>query len=129
MPTIGSILQKTRVQQERTLQEVSSALHIKTEYLEALEQDAYERIPGAVFAKGFIRNYGNYLGLDGTGLVQAYKTSYEQWRPQPEIRPVAVKKKKTAKSRRVKKRKGKWPEITIIAGVIIFLLLMVWLVW
>lgn len=40
-------------------------LNIKREYLEALEKDEYDAIPGAVFVKGFLRNYGNFLELDG----------------------------------------------------------------
>lgn len=97
MTSIGTVLQEKRVQQGRTLQEVSDALNIKKEYLEALESETYDVIPGAVFVKGFIRNYGNYLGLDGPKIVEQYKASYEQWRPKPEVRPVAKKKKKKVK--------------------------------
>ena len=126
MTSIGTVLQEKRVQHGRTLQEVSDALNIKKEYLEALESETYDVIPGAVFVKGFIRNYGNYLGLDGPKIVEQYKASYEQWRPKPEVRPVAKKKKKKVKP---KKRQGKWPEITIIAGIVIFFLLLIWSIW
>ena len=45
----------------------------KTTYLEAIEDGNYAVIPGRVYAKGFIRNYGNYLGLDGDRLVKVYQ--------------------------------------------------------
>lgn len=129
MVSIGIALQEARIQQGRTLQEVSDALNIKKEYLDALEKEEYDAIPGSVFVKGFIRNYGDYIGLDGQSLVREYKISYEQWRPQPEVRPVTIKKKKTKTKHKPRKHHGKWPEITIIAGVVIFLLLIIWIIW
>ena len=50
--------------------------------------------------------------------------------PQPEVRTIMpVKKKKVRKdsNKKKKQRQGKWPEITIIAGIIIFLLLIIWI--
>ena len=68
MSSLGTILRKEREKQGRTLKEVSDALNIKQKYLEALEKDTYDDIPGVVFMKGFTRNYGNYLGLNGETL-------------------------------------------------------------
>lgn len=129
MSSLGTILRKEREKQGRTLKEVSDALNIKTEYLEALEKDTYDDIPGVVFVKGFTRNYGNYLGLDGAALVQKYKGTFVATVPQPDVRPAAVqhvpqKKKKNGKKRN---KQGKWPEITIIAGIVICLLLIIWI--
>ncbi|ETJ28943.1 hypothetical protein Q604_UNBC16509G0001, partial [human gut metagenome] len=42
-------------------------------YLEAIEDGNYDIIPGQVYVKGFIRNYGNYLDLDGDRLVKVYQ--------------------------------------------------------
>ena len=108
---------------------MSDALNIKRDYLEALEKDEYDAIPGAVFVKGFIRNYGNFLELDGVALAREYKENVEERTPQPEVRTIMpVKKKKVRKeSKKKKQRQGKWPEITIIAGIIIFLLLIIWI--
>lgn len=133
MPTVGEVLRTERERQGRTLKEISDALNIKRQYLAALEEDRYDDIPGVVFVKGFIRNYGNYLGMDGGALVDTYKASLTGRTPQPEVRaamPVRRSKdKKRAKHKEAKKkgRNGKWPEITIIAGVILFLLLIVWI--
>lgn len=129
LASVGKMLQEERIRQKRTLKEISDALNIRQNYLEAVEANQYAIIPGSVFAKGFIRNYGNYLGLDGAALVDEYKASVEEKTPRPEVRTVVLPKKK--KERRVeskrKGRQGKWPEITIIAGVVIFLLLILWI--
>src|SRR5450756_94095 len=37
---------------------------IRTRYLAALERGDYRELPGAVYTKGFLRNYALYLGLD-----------------------------------------------------------------
>lgn len=133
MPTVGEVLRTERERQGRTLKEISDAINIKREYLAALEADRYDDIPGVVFVKGFIRNYGNCLGMDGGALVETYKSSLNGRTPQPEVRaavPVRrgkAKKKERHKEAKKKGRNGKWPEITIVAGVILFLLLFVWI--
>lgn len=86
MSSIGERLQHTRETQGMTLQEVSHAINIKEEYLSAVESNEFDCIPGVVFVKGFIRTYGNYLGLDGTALVEEYKREYVHKTPQPEVR-------------------------------------------
>lgn len=127
--SIGEVLRLAREQQGLTLQDVSDALNIKRAYLEALEKDEYDAIPGAVFVKGYLRNYGNFLELDGVALAKEYKENVEERTPQPEVRTIMpMKKKKVRKEPKKKKqRQGKWPEITIVAGIIIFLLLIIWI--
>ena len=39
---------------------------IRARYLAALERGDYKELPGAVYTKGFLRNYALYLGLDPT---------------------------------------------------------------
>ena len=126
--SIGEVLRLAREQQGLTLQDVSDALNIKREYLEALEKDEYDAIPGAVFVKGFLRNYGNFLELDGIALAREYKENVEERTPQVRtIMPVKKKKVRKDSNKKKKQRQGKWPEITIIAGIIIFLLLIIWI--
>ena len=108
MPTVGEVLRTERERQGRTLKEISDALNIKRQYLAALEEDRYDDIPGVVFVKGFIRNYGNCLGMDGGALVDTYKASLTGRTPQPEVRaamPVRRSKdKKRAKHKEAKKK-------------------------
>ena len=65
MAELGEELRRERVRRNLTFKDIEQVLHIKTTYLEAIEDGNYAVIPGRVYAKGFIRNYGNYLGLDG----------------------------------------------------------------
>lgn len=130
MSSVGEVLRLERERQGRTLKEVSDALHIKREYLSALEEEQYDDIPGAVFVKGFIRNYGNYLDLDGAVLVEEYKAAAANIRtPRPEVRPAPSGRTRPRRRAAKRRRKsGRWPEITIVAGVILFLLLIIWMI-
>ena len=78
MKKVGEYLQKLRVEKNVSLEEVAEKTGIRVQYLQALENGDYNKIPGDVFIKGFIRNYGNYLGVDGNGLVDAYIKENEQ---------------------------------------------------
>ena len=74
MAELGEELRRERVRRNLTFKDVEQVLHIKTTYLEAIEDGNFSVIPGRVYAKGFIRNYGNYLGLDGSRLVKNYES-------------------------------------------------------
>lgn len=73
MASIGEELQRERQRKNISLAEAERVLHIRAIYLEALENDDFKVIPGDVYAKGFLRNYGNFLGLSGDRLVESYK--------------------------------------------------------
>ncbi len=74
---IGAYLRTHREKKKLSLEEVAKQTGIKEHYLADLESGDFSKIPGDVFIRGFLRNYGNYLGLDGNGLVEAYRTGSE----------------------------------------------------
>lgn len=126
MSSIGNILRTERETQGRTLTEVSKAVYIKTKYLSALEEENFAAIPGEVYVKGFIRAYASYLGMDGEELVAQYDGPSESILLQKETLTAVTE---GGKGRRRRRRKAvSWPEITIVVGVILFILLIVWLI-
>lgn len=72
MKHIGEYLKQRRCEKNITLEEVASQTGIREQYLTGLESGDFEKIPGDVFIKGFIRNYGNFLEENGNDLVEAY---------------------------------------------------------
>ena len=46
---------------------------IRARYLAALERGEYRELPGAVYTKGFLRNYALYLGLDPEDVIRQWK--------------------------------------------------------
>ena len=79
---IGKTLREAREAKGLTLAQVSDTTRISKAYLQAVEEDAYQKIPGEVFVKGVLRGYGNFLGLDGATLVVQYKILAQGMRPE-----------------------------------------------
>ena len=72
MASFGETLKRERELREISLREVSDATKINLRYLEALEQNRFEVLPGGLFNRGFIRAFAAYIGLDGEALVNSY---------------------------------------------------------
>jgi cytoskeleton protein RodZ len=71
--TVGDLLRRTRQEQGVAVEQVAGALRIRAAYLTAIEQARYDRLPGPVYALGFVRAYANALGLDGDEAVRRFK--------------------------------------------------------
>lgn len=61
---IGDLLKKLRTSKGLHLREVEESLHIRRSYLEAIEESEYEKIPSEVYARGFLKNYARFLGVN-----------------------------------------------------------------
>ena len=70
--TAGDILAPERQHLGLNEKEVADQLHITMHYVKALESDNYEKLPGAVFAKGYLKSYALLLGLDVGDLLSRY---------------------------------------------------------
>jgi cytoskeleton protein RodZ len=72
MANFGETLKRERELRKISLREVSEATKIGLRYLEALEENRFDQLPGGLFNKGFIRAYAKFIGLDGETLVNVY---------------------------------------------------------
>jgi len=70
---LGDVLRAAREAKGIDLARVERDTKIRTRYLSALETGDYRELPGAVYTKGFLRNYGVYLGLDPEYLIDLYR--------------------------------------------------------
>jgi cytoskeletal protein RodZ len=84
---IGSSLRQAREKRGLELDAVQRALRIRRRYLEAIENDRFDQLPGEVYARGFLREYADFLGLDGSIYVEEYNARFA---PREE-HPIAVK--------------------------------------
>jgi len=71
---IGRVLERARKDRGLSLEEAEKATKIRRRYLEGLEQDDYTVLPDAVYARGFLKTYANFLGLDGEELSKELRT-------------------------------------------------------
>lgn len=72
MEEIGKTLREARTRLGLTLEEAERSTRIRTYHLEALERGDLNSLPSQVQARGFLRNYADYLGLDSEPLLQRY---------------------------------------------------------
>ena len=63
---IGGSLREARLKRNLTPADVQKAIRIRDRYLQALEEERWELLPGDAYAKGFLRTYAEFLGLNGT---------------------------------------------------------------
>ncbi len=78
MAEIGSTLREARIRARIDMQEVENRTKIRAKYLRAIENEEWDLLPGPVYAKSFLRTYGDYLGLDSRMLVDQFKRQYER---------------------------------------------------
>ena len=69
---IGDKLRTERERQNLTIQDIAKGTSIRALYIEAIEKGEYGQLPGTVYAKGFIRNYANFLKMDADAVVRQF---------------------------------------------------------
>jgi len=73
--TIGQKLKTERESQKLTLEKVFEVTRIRVPYLQALEEDNLSRVPSPVQARGYLRNYAEYLGLNFEQLLDEMRVA------------------------------------------------------
>ena len=69
---LATILQKRREQLELSLSEAEQATRIRAKYIEAIEAGDYGTLKDDVYARGYVKNYADYLGLDPKPILKMY---------------------------------------------------------
>lgn len=83
MESLGEKLRTAREQKGFTFDQIARDTNITRRYLEALEGEDFAQFPGEPYLLGFLRNYGEYLGLDVQDLIASYRTMKIQEQPIP----------------------------------------------
>lgn len=76
MGSFGENLRRERELRGVDLRDIAEATNISLRFLQALEQDRTDVLPGGIFPKAFVRQYATYLGLDPDRLVAEYVYSH-----------------------------------------------------
>ncbi|KGF71768.1 hypothetical protein DO97_15640 [Neosynechococcus sphagnicola sy1] len=83
LKSIGADLRQKRQERSISLEEVAIKTYIPLQRLKALEDGQIDRLPEPVFVQGFIRRYGDAIGLDGGAIAKSFSTVLE---PEPPIK-------------------------------------------
>ncbi len=86
MGSFGERLQREREMRGITLEEISESTKITSRCLQALEEEEFDKLPGGIFNKGFVRAYAHYLGIDEDQAVADFVVASggEQEQPLPD---------------------------------------------
>src|SRR5690348_9958749 len=97
MSGFGERLRRQREMRGVSLEEISQSTKIGTRSLKAIEDEDFEKLPGGIFNKGFVRAYARFLGLDEEQIVGDFEeawNAYEEARtPQVLVVPEEEQKK------------------------------------
>lgn len=71
--TLGQLFKTQRLEQKKSFEDVADKLKIRKVFLQAIEDDQLDQLPGGVYTVGFIRSYAEYLGLDQDAIIEQLK--------------------------------------------------------
>ena len=73
MRTVGEMLREARESKSLTLKEVEDGTKIRLKFLTAIEADDFTTMPSLSYAKGFVKNYSDFLGLNSTTVLAFFR--------------------------------------------------------
>jgi transcriptional regulator with XRE-family HTH domain len=82
---LGNSLRDARERRGLSYADVERDTRIRPRYLRALEEETFDALPGQTYAKGFLREYADFLGLDGQQFVDEFSSRF----PPPDEGPKA----------------------------------------
>lgn len=141
MTGLGRILQEARAVRGIALEEAENATRISRRYLEALENEDFSVFPAPVYARGFLRSYSQYLGLNPVDVLALYpaptanepgtrgRTAATPQQPGRERRPTTTTTPRTHQNPAAPPTQTRIPQPSrapaiMTAGVIVFLIVL-----
>ena len=72
-PGVGATLRHARESQGRTLEDAAQVLRARVSQVRALEEERFDEFGGEVYARWFLKNYAQLLGLDPAAVLESYR--------------------------------------------------------
>ena len=116
MVRLGQRLKDARIQRNKTLEEVAVALKIKPQFLAAIEEGDYNELPSPAYARGFVKNYAEYLGFSKVQTSALFKRDFDEKRAM-KVLPEGMTTSRDFPLKRTNLRRA-------IIGVVTFLILL-----
>jgi transcriptional regulator with XRE-family HTH domain len=126
MGTLGKYLRDAREAMGIDIRDAAQQTRISVNYLMALEEEDFSKLPGEVFVRGFLKNYGRFLNLEESEVIKRYS----ELKPQaaaPAAPPAEEEKGAVISEPEKAKKARKVPIEPFVWGGAIFVLLIVFL--
>lgn len=111
---VGTKLREARTRRRLGLPEVEAATKIRARYLQAIEDEEWDQLPGDTYARAFIRTYGSFLGLDGDRLAEEQRQERGSARPGERLPRVDPRPRKVSRARRGRRGPSASPRLVAI---------------
>lgn len=128
MTDIGNSLREARIRKGLSIKDVGAVTKIRSKYLEALEEDDFEVLPGSTYVKAFLRTYAAFLKLDADAVVDEYRRSYESDKEESVVLRAEDSRRSRShtsaerKKKRVRRNQRGYALVGVVAVVVVVLL-------
>ncbi|MBH0206669.1 MAG: helix-turn-helix domain-containing protein [Nitrospira sp.] len=122
MESVGEFFRQVRETKGLTVDEVSSKTRIRSDFVKALEDGNFSKLPDQVFARGFVRSYARSLGLDEEDAIQRFAKSAGTFYEKQDERERLKVRQAEEERKRQSNRKAVAVAIGIAVLTLIFLL-------
>lgn len=116
MKTVGEILKKARIEKHITLEEAEKNLKIRKKFLQALEENNWNKLPSLPYIKGFLKNYSRLLGLNSEQILAIFRREYPFNKQKNELLPKGLSQPLDEPLVKIT------PQVTVFLLVFIFLI-------
>lgn len=106
MSELGTKLREARVAKGLTLNSLQQTTKIQKKYLEAIEEGRFEDIPGTFYARGFVKQYADVVGLNGDELLLEHQEELEAAHYGSELEVPESESELPSRLTRVKEQQG-----------------------
>lgn len=110
MSNLGELLRKARMERGTSLEELQESTKIRKRYLEAIEEGKYDVLPGNFYARAFIKQYSEAVGLNPDELLKLYAAEIPAADPEPAVEPIRMKRRAV----NAPERTSRWASILLI---------------
>lgn len=118
MARLGDELRLQREKKGITLDQAAADTRIREKFLKALEDGDYQSLPGAVYTKGFLRNYAHYLDLPADELIIAFHEERGTVTPEPARR--TYRAMRPIERRNLVFTPAVFVPVVVLAGILLF---------
>lgn len=80
--TLGEMFKARRKEMNISLREAENATSVRASYLHSIEEGDVSKLISPVYVQGFVKQYANFLGLDGEKIAKDYPVLFSRLEPQ-----------------------------------------------
>ncbi|MBR0261605.1 MAG: helix-turn-helix domain-containing protein [Selenomonadaceae bacterium] len=98
---VGYTLRQERERQNLSISDIEQGTSIRALYIEAIENGEYDKLPGAIYTKGFIKNYAKFLEMDVDAVAKEFATDMAELSAEAEAANAAPVAEETVPEKKV----------------------------